>query len=93
MSDTKAVRITLAALTRVEYTELLQVPASMTSDQLDDLVRQRYQDVDGGLYYDDPHYWERSPSCQWADASAEDQTPSGAVTVSEHGALVITQIA
>lgn len=62
-AGTKKVRITLAALTRVEYTEVVEVPADMTDDELNALVDRRYDDVDGGLYQNDPEYWERSSSC------------------------------
>lgn len=61
--QTKLVRVTLAAMTRVEYSEVIEVPAEMTEAQLDALVDQRYNAVDGGLYVSDPEYWERSKSC------------------------------
>lgn len=77
--ETKKVLITLAALTRVEYTEVLEVPADMDDDDLDRLVDQRYDDVDGGLYADDPDYWERGDSCGWQH-EALDAAPNGKVT-------------
>lgn len=60
---TKKVRVTLSALTRVEYSEVLEVPADMTDAELNALVDQRYDEVDAGLYCDDPEYWERGSSC------------------------------
>jgi hypothetical protein len=60
---TKRVRITLAALTRVEYTEIIEVPIDTTGEELDSIVDQRYNDVDGGEYHDDPHFWDRAQSC------------------------------
>lgn len=60
---TKKVRVTLSALTRVEYSEVLEVPADMTDAELNALVDQQYEKVDGGLYRDDPDYWERGESC------------------------------
>lgn len=59
---TKLVRINLAAMTRVEYSEVIEVPADMTADELEALVDQRFEDVDGGDYREDPHYWERGES-------------------------------
>ncbi|MCZ8254552.1 MAG: hypothetical protein O9327_02570 [Polaromonas sp.] len=56
---TKIVAIRLAALTRVEYREFIEVPADMSDEEMADLVDRRYDDVDGGLYFDDPDYWER----------------------------------
>lgn len=59
---TKKVRVSLSALTRVEYSEVLEVPADMTHHELGALVDQRYDQVDGGLYGDDNEFWERG-SC------------------------------
>lgn len=56
---TKTVEVRLAALTRVEYTERVEVPADITAGELEQLVQERYDTVDGGLYTDDPHYWEQ----------------------------------
>ena len=64
---TKKVRVTLSALTRVEYSEVLEVPADMTDAELNALVDQRYDDVDAGLYGDDPDYWERGNSCGFTE--------------------------
>lgn len=77
--ETKKVRIKLAALTRVEYEEVLEVPADMTDEELDELVDQRYEEVDGGLYWDDEQYWERSSSCEHVPADPDDE-PSGKVS-------------
>lgn len=80
---TKNVTITLSALTRVEYTEVIAVPAEMTDDELDDLVRQRWDDVDGGLFMDDPDYWEKG-SCDF-EVSAQDAVPTK--IYSDHGVV------
>lgn len=45
---TRLVEIRLSALTRVEYTEVMEVPANISDDELNDLVNCRYRDVDGG---------------------------------------------
>ena len=56
---TKLVRVILAALVRMEYTEVVEVPESMTESELQELADQRYRDVDGGLYEMDPSIWQQ----------------------------------
>ena len=58
-ANTKHVTIHLAAMTRVTYTEVMEVPADTTDDDLDELVKRRYEVVDGGKFTSDPDYWER----------------------------------
>jgi hypothetical protein len=58
------VTITLAALTRLEYSEEVEVSDSISDNELDELVQKRYDEVDGGKYLDDPDYWERG-ECYW----------------------------
>lgn len=72
---TKLVEVRLSALTRVEYTEVVEVPADITPDELDDLVRDRYDKVDGGEYVDDPEYWQRG-TCQAVDCDLPNAEPS-----------------
>jgi hypothetical protein len=81
MATTKRIRINLAALTRVEYSEVLEVPSDMTPGELDDLVEQRYQDVDGGEFWDDTEYWERG-ECAWEKVQADDTGQRPAFRVS-----------
>lgn len=73
MAQTKKVRINLSALTRVEYTEVLEVPADMSPSELEQLLDQRYDDVDGGEYFDDPDYWDRGDSCEVTVATGDDK--------------------
>lgn len=54
----KRITITLAALTRCEYQETIEVPDDISDAALDNLVNQRYSDVDAGDFFDDPDYWE-----------------------------------
>jgi hypothetical protein len=75
---TKKVRIYLAGLTRVEYSEILEVPAGMTTEQLNELVEQRYEDVDGGDYRDDPDSWDQG-ECHFEKESPDAQI-DGVVT-------------
>jgi len=57
--ETKYVEIRLSVLTRVEYTEVLEVPENLDQNELENLADQRYHDVDAGSFCDDPDYWER----------------------------------
>lgn len=92
MANTKIVRITLAALTRVEYSEIVEVPVNMTDEELDALVDMRYDQVDGGEYTDDSEYWERSDSCGFEQEDAcEDSQPSKRVQRLK-GKFVVTDI-
>lgn len=85
------IHITLAGLTRVEYGETLEVPADFTPGDLEALVEQRYDEVDGGKYFDDPDYWERG-SCYWQKASAEDKVEAR-VTRDAEGEFILTEVA
>jgi hypothetical protein len=67
--STKLVEIRLAALVRVEHTEVVEVPANITEEELQQLVNDRYNKVDGGEYVDDADYWERG-HCYATDAHA-----------------------
>lgn len=68
---TKLVEIRLAALVRVEHTEVIEVPVNITEEELQQLVNERYDKVDGGQYVDDADYWERG-HCYATDAQAGD---------------------
>lgn len=72
MSDTKIVRITVSALTRVEYSTTVEVPADAPTDELEDLAEKIYQETDGGEFQEDPDYWERG-SRQIEDVDEHDQ--------------------
>lgn len=87
---TKKVRICLSAHTRVEYSEILEVPAGMTQGQLDDLVRQRYEDIDGGEFRPDFEFWEKG-SCHF-DLEEADAQAEGTVTLVD-GRMVVTKTA
>ena len=55
----KQIIIQYSVLTRVEYAESLIVPEDMTDQELLEVSDQRYADLDGGSFTDDPDYWER----------------------------------
>lgn len=57
--ETKLVRIKMSVLTRMEYTEVIAVPADMSDWDLQELADQRYEDVDGGYYVDDGVTWDK----------------------------------
>jgi hypothetical protein len=54
----KNVRVNLSSFTRVEYSEVIQVPVDITEEELKDLANRRYTEVDGSDFSDDPDYWE-----------------------------------
>lgn len=67
----KLVEIRLAALTRVEYTEVVEVPGDISADELNDIINRRYSAVDGSEFSSDPEYWERS-TCYATDVDARE---------------------
>lgn len=87
---TKLVTIQLAARTRVEYSEVVEVPASATQEQIDALVDIRYQAVDGGEYVSDPEYWERA-TCA-VNPEESDGEPSKKATLTLSGDWVVEAI-
>lgn len=86
---TKLVEIRLAGLTRLEYSEVAEVPASMTGDELDELLNKRYDEVNGGAFSPDPDYWEKG-QCYWTVVEARVE-PDVRVTLGENEELVTTQ--
>ncbi len=90
--QTKRIRIVLAAITRVEYSEVLEVPADLTTRDLERLVDERYSEVDGDAFTPDWDYWERG-DCYSERVSADDPTvPTGRV-IRDGGALVVEEVA
>lgn len=87
-ANTKKVRIELSALTRVEYTEVLEVPADMTDEELDALVDQRYNEIDDSEYFDDPHFWERGDSYGHS-AESNDVTTDRIIKRAEDGSFEV----
>ena len=58
-NQTKVMRVNLAALTRLDWSRLVRVPAEFNDDQLSRVVDGFYDYVDGGDYLPDNEYWER----------------------------------
>lgn len=55
----KMVRVVMGALTRVEWSGLVEVPDDGTTLDEGDLLDKVYSAVDGGDYYDDEHFWDK----------------------------------
>lgn len=83
---TKLVEVRLSALTRVEYSEIIEVPVDTQPRQLSTLVDERYDQVDGGDYKDDPEYWVRA-TCEVVPSDMPGAQPS---LILKQGTLVRT---
>jgi hypothetical protein len=70
----KLIEIYLSALTRVEYMEVVEVPADISDAELQSLVNSRYDAVDGGDFVSDPEYWERA-SCHAVQTTMQGAVP------------------
>lgn len=81
---TKLVEVRLSAFTRVEYMEVVEVPANITQAELDDLVNARYRQVDGGEFTSDPEYWERG-TCEAVVSDMPNAVPSMMAFMTAHG--------
>lgn len=81
---TKLVQVQLSAMTRVEYTEVVEVPADITQEELNELVNERYRHVDGGDFISDPEYWERG-TCEAVDAEESNEAPTMVAFRTENG--------
>lgn len=66
-TGTRMIEVRLSALIRVEHTEVVEVPDNITTDEIRQLVNDRYTKVDGGTYVQDADYWERG-TCYATDA-------------------------
>jgi len=88
---TKLVRVTLGVLTRVEHTEVLEVPADMTDEELEALVDQRFDEVDPDAYSQDHAFWEKGQSCGFDTEDLEGEQPSQRVR-RKKGEFVVTAI-
>jgi len=63
---TKQVHVNLASLTRVEFSGTVSVPVEFDEDKLESLVDKSYDEIDGGDYWEDPDYWEKSDTCGYS---------------------------
>ena len=58
------VRILLAAITRQEASVEVEVPDNISNEELDDLVKQTYDESESLDWTQDPEYWEKG-HCYW----------------------------
>ena len=84
---TKKVCINLAAITRAQYSEVLEVPANLASGRLDALLQQRWDDVDGTEFLPDNDCFDQG-DC-YHEQEDSDAVPDGKVTVDADGDLVV----
>jgi hypothetical protein len=87
--ETRKVVIHLAALTRVEYTEVLEVPADLDDDQLEALVDARSEEVDAGKFSKDPEYWE-AEICRWEEADDNNGEVDAVVSLDANGGFEVS---
>ncbi|MFT6903929.1 MAG: hypothetical protein ACJAS1_000574 [Oleiphilaceae bacterium] len=60
--ETKEVRVTLSALIRVEYVEVIQVPVEFDKNSEEVLMDNSYRQLEGEDYVSDEEYWKRDTS-------------------------------
>ena len=72
MAKTKLIEVHLAAMTRVVWDGLVEVPEHFTPAEIEDVVDKIYDLVDGGDFQEDLHYWEKG-SCYASPAALEDE--------------------
>lgn len=91
-TPTKLVRILLGALTRVEYTTVVRVPATIRDDQLDAVVDKFYDDTDGTEFYDDNEFWDKG-ECRHEPLAADDNTePEFEIALDEEGDITTSRL-
>ena len=71
LKKTRRISIQLSALTRKEYTEILEIPADMSDDDIENLVGQRKDAIESDEYVEDRYFWERGDSV-WEPADDMD---------------------
>ena len=55
----KKARLILSALTRLEYSKVIEVEDNVTQDQLNNLAVELYNNTDLGEFSKDPEYFEK----------------------------------
>lgn len=61
--NTKIVRVNLSALTRAEWSALVEIPADAPEDRIDELADRFYDGIDGSEFTPDPEFWEKGDGC------------------------------
>ena len=80
----KLVRVNLAALTRLEYSCIVEVPDDY--DRMDELATDVYERTDGSEFTEDGMYWERG-NCYVEPAGKNPNIEDSKFVVDEHGYL------
>lgn len=90
-ANTRRVILTLTGYRKVEYSECLEVPASISQHDLTLLVNQRYQAVSTDEYVDDHESWDYSGGTTELVHDDLELAATQRVTI-ENGQLVVTAI-
>ena len=86
-TNTRMVNVTLAAMTRVEYSAVVCVPDDATEEEIQELVNAMYARTDGSDFVDDPEYWERG-NC-YASSAEEQRNAQFQWSRSENGTMTL----
>jgi len=73
------VDVSLAALTRQEFQESIEVPVEFGDEDMLRLIDIAWNGVDGGEYLDDPNFWEKG-NCSWTEAGGAKTTVPGVLS-------------
>jgi len=70
------VRLCLSALTRLEFSKVVEVPDGTTETQLQEMVRDLWDSTDGSEFWDDPDYFEKG-HCYHEPVNDEEELECG----------------
>lgn len=87
---TKRIRIYLSAITRVRYSEVVEVPEGFTDEDIQEVIDACWDEVDSGEYIEDSSYWERD-RC-YAGPEGSDVTPDLKFYRNEEGYLAWSEL-
>ena len=89
---TRKIIVYLAALTRREWSEVVEVPVDLTGPDLEQLVDDFYNLIDSGDYGEDYEFWEQGTCCaeEITDLRVQAEPPKYKVRRSNKG-LIITR--
>lgn len=84
-AGTKLVELHLTAFTKVQYVEIVEVPSDLTPAEIDDLVSERYSQVDAGEFRPDTEFCVKG-RCLVSDVDpVKGESPTMMVWRAEHG--------
>jgi len=67
--------VNLGALTRVEWSAIVEVPDDMPEAEIKELADRFYDEIDGGEYWPDSDFWDKGTCCVDLDVS-DDRSPT-----------------